>query len=66
MFRLLWKISLFIKGEPNKKFIPYNKLSKKEQHRIDWGGLDPVTRVVPDKAKYSRKEKHRTNYEEDI
>ncbi len=55
-----------------KKFIPYNKLSKKEQRcidsakRKDWGGLDPVTRVVPDKAKYSRKEKHRTNYEEDI
>lgn len=54
------------------KFIPYDKLSKKEQKRLDsakrkdWGGLNPVTRTVPDKKKYSRKDKHKTEYEEDL
>ncbi len=47
-----------------KKFIPYEKLSKKEKRRLDvlkrkdWGGLNPITRTVPDKKKYSRKKKH--------
>lgn len=54
------------------KFIPYDKLSKKEQKRMDavkrrdWNGLNPVTRTVPDKKKYSRKDKHKTKYGEDI
>lgn len=54
------------------KFTPYDKLSKKEQKQLDsakrrnWGGLNPVTRTVPDKKKYSRKDKHKTEYEEDI
>lgn len=47
------------------RFIPYEKLSKKEQKKLNsekrgsWNGLSPVTRVVPDSKKvYKRKEKH--------
>lgn len=53
-----------------KKFIPYEKLSKKEQRKIDqikrkdWNGVNPVTQIVPDKKKYNRKEKHPNNYTE--
>lgn len=53
-----------------KKFIPYEKLSKKEQKQIDqmkrkeWGSINPVTKIVPDKKKYNRKEKHPTDYTE--
>ena len=35
-----------------------------QSKRRDWGNLNPVTRVVPDKTKYSRKEKHKKNYKE--
>ena len=50
-----------------KKFIPYEKLSKKEQRKIDiirrgsWQGVDPVTKVIPsEKLKaYNRKQKHK-------
>ncbi|MCM1232841.1 MAG: hypothetical protein NC489_22175 [Ruminococcus flavefaciens] len=54
------------------KFIPYEKLSKKEQKQLDsakrkdWNGLNPVTRAVPDKKKYSRKDKHKSVFEEDV
>ena len=43
------------------KFIPYEKLSKKEkkkvdsQKRRDWGSLSPVTRVKESRKTYSRK-----------
>lgn len=47
------------------KFVPYEKLSKKEQKKFnnskrrDWNGLDPSTRVaVNDKKVYKRKPKH--------
>lgn len=47
------------------KFVPFEKLSKKEQKRInlqkrnDWNGLNPVTRVADtDRKKYKRKPKH--------
>ena len=36
-----------------------------QSKRRDWGNLNPVTRVVPDKTKYSRKEKHKKNYKEE-
>jgi hypothetical protein len=36
-----------------------------QSQRRDWGNLNPVTRVVPDKTKYSRKEKHKKNYKEE-
>jgi hypothetical protein len=49
------------------KFTSFDKLSKKEQKKLndskrrDWNGLNPVTRVVPDSKKvYKRKPKHRT------
>ncbi len=49
------------------KFIPYPKLSKKEQKKLnaekrrDWNGLSPVTRIVPDNKKaYRRNPKHRS------
>ena len=42
------------------KFIPYEKLSKKEKRKLDaakrgsWGGLDPVTRKPPNPRAYKR------------
>ena len=53
------------KGEIMKKFTPYDKLSKKMQKEIDnqkrntWGAINPVTQVISDKKKYSRKQKHK-------
>lgn len=32
--------------------------------RKDWGDINPVTRVVRDKTKYTRKEKHKRSYED--
>ena len=43
------------------RFIPYEKLSKKEKKKIDsirrgnWNGVDPVTKVVKSKKLYTRK-----------
>lgn len=31
--------------------------------RKDWGNINPVTRVVKDKTKYTRKEKHKKAYD---
>lgn len=48
-----------------KNYVPFEKLSKKEQKRINaekrgnWFGVNPVTKVTTDKTKYSRKEKHK-------
>ena len=42
------------------KFIPYEKLSKKEKRKIDqakrqtWGGLNPVTRKPENSKAYNR------------
>ena len=47
-----------------KKYIPYEKLSKKEKRRLDrerrntWGGINPVTRC-PENPKAYRREKER-------
>ena len=48
-----------------KKFIPYEKLSKKERRRIDsekrhdWAGINTVTRIADtDLKKYRRKPKY--------
>ena len=50
-----------------KRFISTDKLSKKEQKKLnaekrrDWNGASPVTRVVPDsKRAYKRNLKHRS------
>ena len=49
-------------------FVSFEKLSKKEQKeqkklnnlkRKSWNTVNPITKVVSDKTKYSRKEKHK-------
>ncbi|MBO5163044.1 MAG: hypothetical protein J6B75_01165 [Ruminococcus sp.] len=46
------------------KFVPYEKMSKKERKKLnsakrrDWNGLNPVTRIAEKSKKYSRKIKH--------
>lgn len=43
------------------KMIPLDKMTKKQQHayyasrRGNWGEVNPVTRVVPDKTRVSRR-----------
>ena len=50
-----------------KKFIPYEKLSKKEKRMIDlagrrtWNGLNPVTRKPRNPKAYNRKKSRRMN-----
>lgn len=50
------------------KYIPFEKLSKKAQkefyksQRSDSFGMNMVTSVVPDKTKYTRKQKHKEVY----
>ncbi len=53
------------------KFVPYDKLSKKEQKKINdknrgsWNEVDPATKVVDtDKKRYKRKPKHPKNFDE--
>ena len=44
-----------------KKYVPYEKLSKKEKRKLDsalrgtWGSLNPVTRKSPNPRAYNRK-----------
>ena len=33
--------------------------------RKDWGEVNPVTRTIPDKKRYTRKQKHKNNYIEE-
>lgn len=46
-----------------------NKKKKKEVLkytyglRNSWNGINPVTKVIPDKTKYTRKHKHKNSYE---
>lgn len=48
------------KEETMEKFIPYEKLSKKERRRLDqakrqtWGGINPVTRKPENSRAYNR------------
>lgn len=48
-----------------KKFVPYDKMSKKEKKRVnaqkrsDWNGCNPTTKVIPSGKAYSRKVKHK-------
>ncbi len=53
------------------KFIPYEKLSKKERRKIDsilrrdWNGVDPSTKTIPSKKNvHVRKPKHPTDHNE--
>ena len=52
------------------RFIPYEKLSKKERRkldavkRLDWNGVDPSTKTIPSKKNvHVRKPKHPVSYE---
>ena len=36
-----------------------------KSQRGSWNGVNPVTKVIPDKTKYSRKKKYKTDYRED-
>ena len=53
-----------------KKFVPYDKMSKRDkkkidsQNRSDWGGIDPSTKVIPDKRR-NKKEKDDYYFDED-
>lgn len=52
------------------KFISYEKMSKKDQKKLDaqkrrgWNGLNPVTRIAGNNKKvYKRKSKHPTEFD---
>lgn len=53
------------------KFIPYEKLSKKEKRIMDarrrgtWGGLNPVTRKPPNSRAYDRNKAKRWKRDDD-
>ena len=53
------------------KFIPYEKLSKKEQRKLDqakrqtWGGISPITRKPPNSRAYSRSKAQRLNHDDE-
>ena len=55
--------------DAGKKFIPYEKLSKREKRKADlmqrgtWYGIDPVTKKVESGKRYRRHDKHRKNYD---
>ena len=48
------------KEENMEKFVPYEKLSKKEKRKLDlarrqtWGGINPVTRKPENSRVYNR------------
>lgn len=50
------------------KFVPFNKLSKKQQKEINkqkrttWNGLNPVTRKVNNSKVYNRKKSRQNDY----
>ena len=59
------------KSGAKEKFIPYDKLSKKEKKKIDqqkrssWNGVDPATKVEEsEKKRYRRKPNHLENYDD--
>jgi hypothetical protein len=53
------------------KFVPYEKMSKSQKremdrkNRLDWGGLNPVTRKTPNSKLYDRKKVRRDDYYHD-
>lgn len=47
------------KEEYSKSYNTYKKIRK------DWGEINPVTRTIPDKKRYTRKQKHKNNYMEE-
>jgi hypothetical protein len=51
------------------KYIPYEKLSKKEQKKVnaqkrkDWNGVSPITKKVESKKVYNRKKNSSLDYQ---
>lgn len=37
-----------------------------QSQRGSWNGVNPVTKIIPDKTKYFRKKKHKENYKESV
>ena len=54
------RLDAVLKEDTMEKFIPYEKLSKKEKRRLDlsrrttWGNLNPVTRKPENSKAYNR------------
>ena len=54
----------------SKKFVPYDKMSKRarkeadKQKRGDWGAVNPVTRTIPDKRNKMKEDMARKETEE--
>lgn len=53
------------------KFVPFEKLSKKEKRKLNstkrgsWNGLDPATKIADtDRKKYRRKPKYPEKYDQ--
>lgn len=44
--------------------ISEKQLNALKKIRGDWGGVKPYTRIIENKKKYSRKEKHKKDYRE--
>ena len=44
------------KKEQSEFYNTYRKIRK------DWGEIKPVTQIIPNKKKYSRKQKHKESY----
>jgi hypothetical protein len=42
--------------------ISEKQLNALKKIRGDWGGVKPYTRIIENKKKYSRKEKHKKDY----
>lgn len=55
-------------GNKGADFVPYDKMSRKKKREIDrqkrgdWGGVDPRSKVIPDKR---HRKKHSEDYDED-
>ncbi len=53
-----------------KKFVPYEKLSKKDRRKLDaakrttWGALNPVTRKPENSKAYNRQKARRWRYDD--
>lgn len=51
-----------------KKFVPFEKLSKKKQQELNkqkrntWKGLNPITRKAKNEKAYNRKKSHLKDY----
>lgn len=45
---------------------PRSSYELQKSIRGSWNGINPVTKVIDNKNRYSRKDKHRKNYEEDF